>query len=233
MDRRCCVSAIAGGERVGRDTSTSRSTTASSGPARWTWSWRSSITGMRRVLDFKLQYDRDDPSAAFGGAYTQAKVVSRDAGEGPWPVAPVRAAERAVCRATERRGRLPAGGGEYRMLRAAGRCRSGHRTQTATNNPRGGRHDEASCVSGSRPGRAGVVSLASSRADVVLVKDGNSNYTIGITRDEAVPAAHHAARELQAYIEKMSGATLPIYQGGDRRRGPLQIRLYDDRPRRG
>ncbi len=40
-----------------------------------------------RNVELQVQYDRDDPSAAFGGAYTQAKLTSDSAGARPWRIA--------------------------------------------------------------------------------------------------------------------------------------------------
>ncbi|MFA4029751.1 MAG: hypothetical protein GDYSWBUE_001045 [Candidatus Fervidibacterota bacterium] len=46
-------------------------------------------------------------------------------------------------------------------------------------------------------------------AGVVIAERGGSNYRIVIAKD-AIPSEQHAAQELQRYIERMSGAKLPI-----------------------
>ena len=59
------------------------------------------------------------------------------------------------------------------------------------------------------------------KADLSLVNKGKSRYSIVIASN-AIPSERYAAEELQRYLEKMSGAKLPILT--DARRAPARAR---------
>ena len=61
----------------------------------------------------------------------------------------------------------------------------------------------------------GLIGLQTQAADLTLVKDGKTGYTIVLSKD-ASPSEKHAARELQRFIREMSGAELPIALEGDK-----------------
>ena len=55
----------------------------------------------------------------------------------------------------------------------------------------------------------GLVIATSARADVTIADKGQSKYRIVVSAS-AIPAERYAAEELHRYLEKMSGAKLPI-----------------------
>src|SRR5437660_10607697 len=54
-----------------------------------------------------------------------------------------------------------------------------------------------------------VLITAVARGELILVKDGKSDYVI-VTAPNPIPAEQRGASELQSYIKQMSGAELPI-----------------------
>src|SRR5438067_10007481 len=54
-----------------------------------------------------------------------------------------------------------------------------------------------------------VLITAVARGELILVKDGKSDYVI-VTAPNPTPAEQRGASELQSYIKQMSGAELPI-----------------------
>lgn len=52
------------------------------------------------------------------------------------------------------------------------------------------------------------VALAATPAEIVIVKDGRSNWSI--VAEGKAPALNHGAKELQTFLKQMSGAELPI-----------------------
>src|SRR5205814_4116828 len=60
-------------------------------------------------------------------------------------------------------------------------------------------------------------SSASGRAAITIVDQGKSPYRLVIAGD-AIPSERYAAEELQRYLEKISGANLPIVSDA----GPME-----------
>ncbi|HIE09653.1 MAG TPA: DUF4838 domain-containing protein, partial [Armatimonadetes bacterium] len=63
-----------------------------------------------------------------------------------------------------------------------------------------------------------LVALASG-GELILVKDGVSNFSIVLPKD-ATPPEQHAAKEFGAYIRRISGADIPITTEGEEPTGP-------------
>lgn len=68
---------------------------------------------------------------------------------------------------------------------------------------------------------AGLLLLSSAHA-LTLVDHGKSAYTIVLSA-QASPSEHHAAEELQRFVEQMSGARLPVATDEHTPRGPLVL----------
>ena len=63
-------------------------------------------------------------------------------------------------------------------------------------------------------------SPAASAAELVIADGGRSDYTIVLASD-ASPSEKHGAKELQMFLQEISGATLPIATDADPAKGPM------------